>query len=391
MKRRYVCKAAAVLACISLLGGCTSTPKQRNGSYFADLYKRIAYKQEGDYRVIDIFYSTNRTVEEKADAPLRFRPVMSKDLTSGVLQVKIDPRIRIGKMLPGRFKRKGEIGIQDIRKMDDGVFMEKLDEAVKASPHRSLLVLVFGFKDDFEATAIEAAYFAYLLDVNTPVLLFGWPGDQPVTIAGYKKAQEYAVESGPYMGELIAAIIRKVRPERIWIKASSLGCQVVCDAFEHMHKYDDLADREAEIDQVFLAAPDVGKDEFDGKFRGQIAALSKNLTTYVSSNDRALLLSAIINQEKREGRQDMKALRSHEQMEEARDILYLKSLEPDRIALIDVTPINKASYGHGYYLEDPLFFDDVYLRLFGNQPQANRRLYLIKYKGNVDYWVLRGD
>jgi esterase/lipase superfamily enzyme len=391
MDRHFTWKAAAILTCFSFLAGCSSTPKQTAESYFADLYKRIAYKQEGDYRVIDIFYSTNRTVEEKADAPLRFRPVMAEDLTSGILQVKIDPRIRIGKMLPGRFKRKGEIGIQDVCKMDDDIFMKKLAEAVEGSPHRSLLVLVFGFKDDFEATAIEAAYFAYLLDVNTPVLLFGWPGDQPVTIAGYKKAQEYAVESGSYMGELLAAIIRKIRPERIWIEASSLGCQVVCDAFEHMHKYDDLADKEAEIDHVFLAAPDVGKDEFDEKFRDRIAALSKNLTTYVSSNDRALLLSAIINQEKRAGRQDMEAFSGHEQLEEARDILYLKSLSPDKIALIDVTPINKASYGHGYYLEDPLFFDDMYLRLFGNQPQANRRLYLIKYKENVDYWVLKGD
>ncbi|MFC1549130.1 alpha/beta hydrolase [Candidatus Omnitrophota bacterium] len=363
---------------------------QETRDYFSDLYKRIAYKTEGDYRVIDIFYSTNREVEKKKDSNLRFRPKMAKNLTNGMLEVKIDPRIRIGKMLPRRFERKGEIGIQDVQRFDDEVFVKKLTEAVKSSPHDSLLVLVFGFKDDFETTAIEAAYFAYMLDVNTPVLLFGWPGDQGVSISGYKRAQSYAKESGPYLGELLAQIARKVKPKRIWIQSSSLGCQVVCDAFNHMYKYDDLADRDEEIEHVFLAAPDVGQDEFDDEFKDEIAALSKGLTTYVSSNDTALLISSMINQDERVGRQRTK-LKEHDQMEEMKDMLYLRSLKPDKIALVDVTPINKASYGHGYYLEDPLFFDDVYLRIFGKRPPANRRLYLIKYKGNVDYWILRGD
>ncbi|MGB2651301.1 MAG: alpha/beta hydrolase [Candidatus Omnitrophota bacterium] len=391
VNRQHICKVMVLMITCSLLAGCTSMTAQKSQLYLSDLYRRIAYRQEGDYRVIDIFYSTNREVIEKADTPLRFKPKMIDELTSGVLEIKLDPSIKIGKMLPSRFKRKGEIGIQNIQKMDNDLFIQNLTKVVKESPHKSLLVLVFGFKDDFETTAIKAAYFAYLLDVNTPILLFGWPGDQPVTIGGYKRAQKYAEESGPYLGELLRDIIRKVKPERVWIEASSLGCQVVCNAFEHMYKYDDLADRETEIEDVFLAAPDVGENEFDEKFRHEIVALSDNLTTYVSSNDSALLISAIINQEKRVGRQDIKAFKEHKQLEEAKDILYLKSLEPDKIALIDVTPINKATYGHGYYLEDPLFFDDVYLRIFGNQPQANRRLYLLKYKGDVDYWILRSD
>ena len=385
---RYACRFMVIVTVCSFLAGCASITSQEAQPYLSDLYRRIAYKQEGDYRVIDIFYSTNREVVEKQDAPLRFRPNMTDKMTSGMLEIKLDPGIKIGRMLPGRFKRKGEIGIQDIQKMDDGLFIDSLTKAVRSSPHDSLLVLVFGFMDDFETTAIKAAYFAYLLDVNTPILLFGWPGDQPVTIGGYKRAQKYAEESGPYLGQMLTDIIRKVKPKRIWVQASSLGCQVVCSAFEHMYKYDDLSDRETEIEDVFLAAPDVGENEFDDKFRREIAALSNSLTTYVSSNDRALLISAIINQEKRVGRQD---IRKHDQFEEAKDMLYLKSMEPDRVALIDVTPINKATYGHGYYLEDPLFFDDVYLRIFGNQPQANRRLYLLKYKGDIDYWILRSD
>lgn len=383
-------RSVVVLLSLSLLGGCASIPANKAASQFEDLYKRISYKTEGRYRVIDIYYATTREGYSDKESQLRFKHKMGEGLTEGTLQVKIDPRIKIGTMMPKRFKRKGEIGIQDVSRVDEAEFLKTMSEAVQNSPHKSLLVLVFGFKDDFEATAIKAAYFSYLLDVNTPVLVFDFPGDQLPTPGGYKKAQEYAKASGPAMGELLAKVIREIKPEKLWIEASSMGCQVVCDAFDHMYKFDDLKDAESEIAHVFLAAPDVGEDEFDTRFKDELAALSKHTTTYVASNDLALLMSGIINDDKRLGRQKTKA-KDQEQLEEMKDMLYLKSMAPDKIALIDVTPINKASYGHGYYLEDPEFFDDVYLRMFGNHPQANRRLYLLKYEGNTDYWVLKGN
>jgi len=306
-------------------------------------------------------------------------------MSYGTLNVKINPRIKIGAMLPQRLKRHGMIGIQDIRELGEEPFMKDLAAAVEASPHHSLLVVIFGFKDDFEATAIKASYFTYLLDVNTPVLLFDWPGDQPVSIGGYKKAQSLATASGPYLGDLLMQIERVINPKRLWVKASSLGCQVVCDAFDHMYKHDDMADADTEIEHVLLAAPDVGQKEFDNQFKKELAALSQKLSVYVSSNDDALLMSGFINNESRLGRQ---RISEPEQHGEARELLYLKSLEPDRIMLIDVTPINKASYRHGYYLENPEFFDDFYMRILDTKPHANRRLYLFKYQDNTDYWVL---
>jgi hypothetical protein len=84
-------------------------------------------------------------------------------------------------------------------------------------------------------------------------------------------------------------------------------------------------------------------------------------------------------------------VRKAEQFDEAKDMLYLKSLDPDSIALIDVTPINHASYRHGYYLESPDFYNDFYMRLLGEKPQANRCLYLMKVDNGTDYWVLRGS
>jgi esterase/lipase superfamily enzyme len=355
-------------------------------AHFSDLYRRIPHKTEGKYKVVDIFYATDRQHDEK-NGELSFNRKLADNITYGALNIKIDPRVRIGTMLPNALKRHGIMRMQDVKTFDEAAFMKQLSDAVKNSPHNSLLVLVFGYKDNFEATAIKAAYFAYLLDVNTPVLLFDWPGDQSVTPGGYHKARRMAEASGPYLGDLITKVARQVKPENMWIEASSLGCQVTCDAFEQMCKYPDMADPDTEIAHVILAAPDVSKDEFTEKFGKEIASISKKVTAYVSSNDTALLVSGILDQKKKLGR--MKIDYDENQLDEASGMLYLKSLEPSKYALVDVTPINTASYKHGYYLEAPEFYDDFYLRIFDKQRHINRNLYLVTSKGKVDCWVLQ--
>lgn len=389
-KNRVMHLAVVYIFCSSLLTGCAFLPIQTSSGYFKDIYKRIRYTIEGRYRVIDIFYATSRKGDERRTSSLYFTNDMADNITTGSLNIKIDPRLKIEKMLPYRLKRKGMIGIQNIEKTDEDVFMKQLSDAVNASPHRSLLVIVFGYKDDFEATAIKAAYFAYLLDVNTPVLLFDWPGDQGVSPGGYEKAQSLAIKSGPYLGELLVRITREVKPSKLWITASSLGSQVVCDAFDQMSKYPDIMDADTEIDHVILAAPDVAQNEFDEKFKKQLTSMSKRLTTYVSSDDQALLMSGLINDDTRLGRQKPR-VKNPEQLEEAKSLLYLKSLDPDRVTIIDVTPINNSSFKHGYYLESPDFFDDCYQRIFDAKPNVNRRLYLLKTKDNTDYWVMQGS
>ena len=355
-----------------------------------DLYKRISYKLEGHYRVVSIFYATSRAVDYTTKPSPDFKPELAKAATYGKLDIGINPVLRIGTMLPATLKNRGLLELRKTEKLDDDIFIKQLSEAVKRSPHKSLLVLIFGYKDGFEATAMKAAYFSYLLDVDTPVLLFDWPGDQPVDISGYKRAQSMASASGPYLADLLAKVVREVKPEKLWVEASSLGCQVVCDAIDQLYTYPDFADKDLEIDNILLAAPDVSKEEFKDKFKNEFAVIAKNLTAYVSSDDDALLMSGMINQDDRLGRVKIR-LKEPEQLQEAKDLLYLKSLEPDRFTVIDVTPINNSSFKHGYYLECPEFYNDFYMRLLDAKPNVNRCLYLLTSKDGADYWVMQGS
>ena len=132
----------------------------------------------------------------------------------------------------------------------------------------------------------------------------------------------------------------------------------------------------------------MSRDEFGDKFKKEFEAIAGKLTAYVSSDDGALLMSGMINQDARLGRVKVH-VKEPEQFEEARELLYLKSLSPDRFTVIDVTPVNNSSFRHGYYLECPEFYDDFYMRILDAKPNVNRWLYLLRSKDGMDYWVMQ--
>jgi len=383
-------RVLVVLLGILFLSGCGSLRRSDTAFYAQNLYRRAPYEVEGNYWISNMFYVSDRLVKERPGKAPVFTAKLGNELTYGKLRMRISPKLRIETMLPKKLKKKGWVTVDDVSVLDEKIFMNELADAIKSSPYNSLIVMTEGYKDNFELTAIKSASFAYFLDVNTPILLFDWPGNQSVSPWGYERARVMADKSGPYLAHMLMKIVREIKPDKLWIESSSLGCQVVCSAFEEMYKETDFSDSELELAHVVLSAPDVKDDEFEGQFKDEIAALVEELTVYVSSNDRALLLTEIIDSQKRLGRQKSRVTKQ-KHLEEARDILYLKSLMPEKIALVDVTLIDKASYGHGYYMESPEYFDDFYLRLFGAKRPLNRNLYLVDKEGDMDYWILRSE
>ena len=143
-----------------------------------------------------------------------------------------------------------------------------------------------------------------------------------------------------------------------------------------------------EIDHVFLAAPDVDDDEFNSQFKDEIAALARAVTVYVSSDDKALLLSEWIHGGKRLGRTRAE---KQEQFKEMIDLLELEAKGAEEITVIDVSPINRATLGHTFYIESSKFYDDLYQRMLNTHPVRARRLYRTDYRDGTAYWIMRDD
>jgi len=149
----------------------------------------------------------------------------------------------------------------------------------------------------------------------------------------------------------------------------------------------DLADPETEFEDVVLTAPDVSHEEFGAQFKDEISALTRHLTVYVSSNDRALLMSRVLNRGRRLGESTVNPANPN-QFDEAAKTLELVEPGSELVTLVDVTPVNRTRNFHNFSLETPEFFDDLYSRLTNSETPRSRRQYRVRTASGTEYWVL---
>jgi esterase/lipase superfamily enzyme len=357
----------------------------------AFLFRRmqVVRVEEGTYR---FFYATNRKPDEgNVDFENRFTTVRHDRLTFGSYDARIEPTLGLSAIFdPTKWFRNEEIDIQAERDLERRELVGQLRELIDRSPNHSLLVMVHGYREQFPSALRKTAFVSHVLDVNTPVLLFDWPGDQPGgPLAAYRSAVEVAEASGAELAETLELIIDEIEPERLWLLANSMGAQVVADAFSLLYERADLADPEFELENVVLTAPDVDLEEFNDQFKDEIGALTKHLTVYVSSNDRALLASRLVNRGLRRGESTLNPREINQsQLEEAIRLAELIEPDSDLIALVDVTPVNRTINFHNFYLESPEVYDDLFQRLVNPDTPHRRPLYPIQADDGSVYWIL---
>jgi esterase/lipase superfamily enzyme len=280
-----------------------------------------------------------------------------------------------------------EIRLEAVTPLQQRQLVEKLRNQVQESHFRSVLLVVHGFREAFPSALRKTAFLAHVLDINTPVVVFDWPGDQGASLRGYRRARGVSRESGDELAEVIRLLVDEVEPDRLWIIANSMGGQVVVDAFHLLDRDAAFSDSQTEIENVFLTAPDVDHDEFNAKFRDEIGRLADNVTVYVSSNDRALLASRLINRRQRLGESTLDP-GNPGQVQQAEKIAHLLESGDDSLVLVDVTPVNRTRNFHNFSLETPEFFNDLFLRLIRDAPPVSRELYFLETPEGVRYFVL---
>lgn len=386
----YVASLAAVAAITAYLSrnftGSGPVPVR------AAFARRLPSVPDGDQRRFSFFYATNRATDADNRAFDGDGRRVSSHISTGCFDVRISPGMSVAPFLWNKDDQMMMVGRTDLP--EDEVF-SRLREAMSASPHNSLLVIVWGWRDRFHSAAMKTAYSAYVLDINTPVLLFDWPGNQGEGASGYRASQRMAHESGPALGQVLARITRETGVAHLWLMGSSLGCQTICDGFAWMMAQPDFADTEPEIDHVVLSAPDVSAREFNDRFAAEVTALSRRLTAYVASNDRALLLSQWMNRGERLGRpsvaqpEDAEPPGPEDQFEEAAALLDLQVKgAAQNIMVVDATPINRTRNLHHFFTDSPEFFDDLFCRLLRLEDPIGRRLYPLRMDQGATFSIL---
>ena len=352
----------------------------------AFLFRRMSVAQlaeQGEYR---FFYTTNRAPgTDQSELAQRFTSQRHNQLSFGSFDATIQPSLGLGMLVnPTEWLQNEEIRLSNVHTLAQADFVDQLRKQVASSPHRALLIVLHGFREGYESALRKTAFLGHVLDINAPLLLFDWPGDQGSGLRPYRRARDVAKASGAELARTMQLVVRDVQPEQVWILANSMGAQVVVDAFSVLYQDKEFADLDREIAHVVLTAPDVDHQQFDQQFKGELSALARHLTVYVSSNDRALLVSRLVNRGRRRGESTL----SPDQLEEAIRISEFTEPGSDLVSLVDVTPVNRTRNFHNFSLETPEFFDDLYLRLTNPEMPNSRPIYRIQTSDGAVYSVL---
>jgi hypothetical protein len=146
-------------------------------------FRRMLVTRQGDQGAYRFFYVTNRRTQRQEGAvEERFGNEREAGLRFGLFDTDIEPSLGIGMLVnPTDWFQNQEIQLRDVRALEQGAFVEELRRQVHESPYRSLLINVNGFRERFPSALRKTAFLAHVLDMNSPLLVFDWPGDQGST------------------------------------------------------------------------------------------------------------------------------------------------------------------------------------------------------------------
>ena len=229
------------------------------------------------------------------------------------------------------------------------------------------VVFVHGYNTSFDNALYRTAQIAYDLDFDGATFLYSWPSGGAV--ASYTYDRESAQASEPYLREFLDMVVKQTGAKSISIIAHSMGNQPLMDVLRDMRS---STPEGVEISQIVLAAPDVDADSFTNLAR-TIKGLAKNVTLYVASNDRALIVSRNFWGSYRAG-----------------DVPPAGPLIIDGIDTIDVTAASTDTFAFnhsGYASNNKLLEDIGELLRTGLRPPEMRALKPGKITGPAgDYW-----
>ena len=390
LTRRLVIIVAATLVLGLLLGAFIQFSTTRTLERAEALqFRRMLVSRQGVDDSYRFFYVTNRAqTRDDEQVPDRFGNQRQAELRFGLFDTDIEPSLGLGMLVnPTDWFQNEEIRLLNVGVLEQTDFIDEVRNQVDATDHRSLLIIIHGFRERFPSALRKTAFLAHVLDMNMPMMVFDWPGDQGSTPMGYRRAQTVARESGEELALALNLVLREIEPDRLSILANSMGGEVLVSAFTLLYQDAEFRDAELEFEDVVLTAPDVSHEEFGKQFKDEITALTRELTVYVSSNDRALLMSRVLNRERRLGESRLDP-RNPDQWEEAIEAWELIEPNDDRATLVDITPVNRTRNFHNFSLETPEFFDDLFLNIRNEDTPNSRLKYRVRTPEGREYWVL---
>ena len=256
---------------------------------------------EPDWHLVPVYWGTDRAVQPNANR-LAFGSDRARKLQLGEALVTVPNVHKVPNverpwvvkipyfdvtLYEQKEDPKSHFTIKEIKALTKEQLLAQVKARLKDSKlfKDQAVVFVHGYNTSFDNALYRTAQIAYDLDFDGATFVYSWPSGGAV--ASYTYDRESAQASEPYLREFLEMVVKQTGAKQVSIIAHSMGNQPLMDVLRDMKS---SAPAGVEISQVILAAPDVDADSFSNLAK-TIQGLAKNVTLYVASNDRALIVS----------------------------------------------------------------------------------------------------
>lgn len=328
--------------------------------------------------VYTVWFATDRKPTGQA-TKRGFSAERNIDTTYGHVNVFVPKAHRFGETGNNLAKRllRGELHddhlrIQDTALLNRDPFYGEIRQAVKAAVddgnESQALVFLHGFNVTFEEAAIRSAQVGFDLKVPGPTAFFSWPSAGSPLLSDYRSDEQSIVASEQAIADFLVEFSQRSGASNINLIAHSMGNRGLLHALQRIAT-NAQSRAQVKFNQIFLAAPDVGRDEFL-KVAQVYSQFSKRTTLYTSNGDLPVHLSAVIHDGPRAG--------------------YFKpyTVAPG-IDTISVPDFDIDMLGHSYFAQaDALLYDIRSLIIHSEAPKIRSRISPANEDG-MDFWQLR--
>jgi len=257
--------------------------------------------KDKDYDVMPLFYGTDRKNAAKPGKRPVYNSKRAERLQLGYALVTIPklhemPNVErpwsitlpfIGKIQLGWEDPKKHFTVKQLRELKEAEFLALVKQQLaKSTKYKDqALIFIHGFNNSFEGALFRTAQIAFDLKFDGVPFVYSWPSAGSWT--SYPYDRESASSARPYLKEFLQLVSQKSGAKSVSIIAHSMGTFALLNVLRDL-KY--AAPNSVKINQIILAAPDIGVNEFKILAK-EIKGLSTGVTLYASANDRALYVS----------------------------------------------------------------------------------------------------
>jgi esterase/lipase superfamily enzyme len=292
-----------------------------------------------------------------------------------------------------------KITIQDMREMavlddaaaapgpDAEAFFRHVDELLRRSGHRDILIYVHGANTNFERAAAQAAQFQHFLGRDVVVMVFAWPSAG--NMLRYRRDVATARDSESTFARLLELLSTHTQAAHVNVLAYSAGAAIASPGLARAA--DDVGNAadpaRLRLGEVYYAAPDVDFPVFVDnlpRYEDQV----RRVTGALNMSDRALSFAQWFNRVSRAGRPNLADIGPEETrwLVEAsgREELDVLSIRPDELPGLPAT-------SHAFWYDHPWVSSDMLLKLRFHAPPRARGLDPNRTEIELAFWTFPAD